>query len=61
MVRILAALTLIGVAVAGCGKRGALEPPDASEEKPAAGVQGGDAKTTKPEDSRSFILDPLLR
>jgi predicted small lipoprotein YifL len=72
LVTVLACATL---AVAACGKRGALEPPASEDGKPAghAKKHPGDAKTTKDKEGyvharpadetehRPFVLDGLLR
>jgi predicted small lipoprotein YifL len=63
VIRVIAVLALVGAALTACGKRGALEPPESSDETPAAQSSTGDGATkkAKSEESRPFILDPLLR
>ena len=53
--KIVTILALATLAVAACGKRGALEPPP-SEQKPASVQPKTDEAPHKP-----FILDGLLR
>jgi predicted small lipoprotein YifL len=75
VIRVLAMLTLVSVALTACGKRGVLEAPDAAEERPAAsgsakasggagsggGGGGGSGEKKKADEQRTFVLDPLLR
>ncbi|MDM9627205.1 lipoprotein [Rhizobium sp. S152] len=56
-IRLTVVFAVIGLAVAGCGRKGDLDPPSAQATK------GGDAsKPTKQPGTvdRPFILDPLL-
>lgn len=64
VVRVLAALAVVSVALTACGKRGTLEAPDVAEDKAAVGRQAADnggKKAAKSEDQQTFVLDPLLR
>ena len=57
IIRLTVALSLVGLAVAGCGRKGDLDPPSANA------TRGGDVnQPTKPPGSqdRHFFLDPLL-
>jgi predicted small lipoprotein YifL len=66
IIRVLAALALVGVTLTACGKRGTLETPgsavdEAGASKSASAAGDGGAGEAKPEKQQSFILDPLLR
>lgn len=65
VIRVLAALALVSVALTACGKRGTLEAPDVAEEKSASAgspaTEGGAKKAAKAEEQGTFVLDPLLR
>ncbi len=56
--KLIAILAFASLAVAACGKRGALEAPAANGEMKADGADAGKAKT---KEHRPFILDGLLR
>ncbi|QRM53383.1 lipoprotein [Sinorhizobium sp. BG8] len=56
--RLTLALALMGVLVAGCGRKGDLEPPGRA---PLAKQDSGMSKNKKqPVEDRPFFLDPLL-
>jgi len=57
LIRLTAALAVIGLAVAGCGRKGDLDPPSA-----AATKEGDVSKPTKQPGTvdKPFLLDPLL-
>ncbi|MFT4001645.1 MAG: lipoprotein [Rhizobium sp.] len=57
IVRLTVVLSVVGLAVVGCGRKGDLDPPSASATK------GGDvSKPTKQPgtEDKKFFLDPLL-
>ena len=56
IIRLTVVLSVIGLAVVGCGRKGDLDPPSAHATK------GGDASkpTKQPDPDKKFILDPLL-
>lgn len=57
IVRLTVVLSVVGLAVVGCGRKGDLDPPS------AAATKGGDVnKPTKQpgQQDRHFFLDPLL-
>lgn len=59
MKKILVFVTLASLAggfLAGCGRKGALEPPPSSMIENDKGE-----KVPKPKEDRPFILDPLIR
>ncbi|KAA0698574.1 hypothetical protein DTW90_12275 [Neorhizobium sp. P12A] len=57
ILRLTLVVSFVGLAVAGCGRKGDLDPPSANATK------GGDVnqKTKQPgTEDRHFLLDPLL-
>jgi predicted small lipoprotein YifL len=57
IVRLTLVVSLVGLAVAGCGRKGDLDPPSVHATK------GGDVnqKTKEPgTENKPFLLDPLL-
>ncbi|MGE0700160.1 MAG: lipoprotein [Hyphomicrobiaceae bacterium] len=62
LLSLLAAL-LVAVGLAGCGVRGSLENPAASEAKATASADSGQGKKEgeAPKPHKGFILDGLLR
>ncbi|MBW9114500.1 lipoprotein [Rhizobium cauense] len=57
IVRLTVVFAVIGLAVAGCGRKGDLDPPSANATKT------GDSSKPTPQPGRAdrpFILDPLL-
>lgn len=62
--RVLAVITALALSVAGCGKKGALEPPSAQTTVTEAGGESGKVASgaAKPkEEHKPHILDGLLR
>ena len=59
--RILIVLLLTGLALTGCGRRGALQPPPgaAVEQQPGAAT-GTNTSTAKEKPDPPFLLDPLI-
>ncbi|MGQ0673320.1 MAG: LPS translocon maturation chaperone LptM [Hyphomicrobium sp.] len=64
-VRTLAVLSLLALSLAGCGIRGALEPPPNSETSTdtSASAESGQGKPADaaPKPHKGFILDGLIR
>lgn len=58
--RLVTILAFATLAVAACGKRGALEPPPVSDEGSAKHNSKSEAKAG-PKEHKPFILDGLLR
>ncbi|MGM4982523.1 MULTISPECIES: LPS translocon maturation chaperone LptM [Rhizobium] len=56
IIRLTVVLSVVGLAVVGCGRKGDLDPPSAHATK------GGDVSkpTKEPSPDKKFFLDPLL-
>ena len=57
IIRLTAVLSLVGLAIAGCGRKGDLDPPGAQATK---GGNVNQATQQPGEKDKRFFLDPLL-
>jgi predicted small lipoprotein YifL len=65
LLKIAAVMTVLGLALAGCGIRGALEQPPETQtttDTNASATSGqGKPEDAAPKPHKDFVLDPLIR